>query len=157
MAETSRGALRYGFTVQIPSGATLPTTSRTAPPLCAARLHDHVGDEPRKPEQDSPVEQPAGAGRLRAAATSKHHGALAPGQITTPGYDGWPLVLLRLAEVDVGRLGEIVTEPWRTRSPASPARPTALPGAERGRARPGHQKTGWRLRSLGPAGNLMRP
>ncbi len=39
---------------------------------------------------------------------------------TAPGYDGWPLVMLRLDE----------------------------PGDA------GHQKTGWRLRSVGPAGNL---
>ncbi len=37
---------------------------------------------------------------------------------TTPGYDGWPLVMLRLAEVDVGRLGELVTDAWRMRAPA---------------------------------------
>jgi hypothetical protein len=27
---------------------------------------------------------------------------------TTPGYDGWPLVMLRLAEVDLERLRELV-------------------------------------------------
>ena len=36
---------------------------------------------------------------------------------TAPGYDGWPLVLLRLAEVDVGRLAELVTDVWRMRGP----------------------------------------
>jgi hypothetical protein len=36
---------------------------------------------------------------------------------TAPGYDGWPLVLLRLAEVDVGRLAELVTDAWRMRAP----------------------------------------
>jgi hypothetical protein len=43
--------------------------------------------------------------------------APAPGQITRPGYHGWPLVMAWLAGVDVGRLGELVTEPWRMRSP----------------------------------------
>ena len=38
---------------------------------------------------------------------------------TTPGYDGWPLVMLRLAEVDVGRLTELVTDAWRMRAPAT--------------------------------------
>jgi hypothetical protein len=38
---------------------------------------------------------------------------------TTPGYDGWPLVMLRLAEVDVGRLTELVTDAWRMRAPAA--------------------------------------
>ena len=33
---------------------------------------------------------------------------------TTPGYDGWPLVMLRLAEVDAGRLAELVTDAWLT-------------------------------------------
>jgi len=36
---------------------------------------------------------------------------------TTPGYDGWPLVMLRLAEVDAGRLAELVTDAWRMRGP----------------------------------------
>lgn len=34
---------------------------------------------------------------------------------TTMGYDGVPLVLLRLAEVDVARLEELVTDAWRMR------------------------------------------
>ena len=37
---------------------------------------------------------------------------------TTSGYDGWPLVMLRLAEVDAGRLAELVTDAWRMRAPA---------------------------------------
>jgi hypothetical protein len=36
---------------------------------------------------------------------------------TTPGYDGWPLVMLRLAEVDVERLSELVLDAWRMRAP----------------------------------------
>jgi len=36
---------------------------------------------------------------------------------TTPGYDGLPLVMLRLAQVDVQRLGELVADAWRTRAP----------------------------------------
>ncbi|EIV92677.1 MmcQ/YjbR family DNA-binding protein [Frankia sp. QA3] len=36
---------------------------------------------------------------------------------TTPGYDGWPLVMVRLAEVAVERLGELVTDAWRMRAP----------------------------------------
>ncbi|TMM34083.1 MAG: hypothetical protein E6F99_22595 [Actinobacteria bacterium] len=36
---------------------------------------------------------------------------------TTPGYDGLPLVMLRLAEVDVERLRELVTDAWRMRAP----------------------------------------
>jgi hypothetical protein len=39
-----------------------------------------------------------------------------------PGYDGWPLVMLRLAEVDVARLTELVTDAWRMRAPAELAR-----------------------------------
>jgi hypothetical protein len=38
---------------------------------------------------------------------------------TTPAYDGWPLVMLRLAEVDAGRLTELVTDAWRMRAPAA--------------------------------------
>ena len=37
---------------------------------------------------------------------------------TTPGYDGWPLVMLRLPEVGVDRLAELVTDAWRMRAPA---------------------------------------
>ena len=36
---------------------------------------------------------------------------------TTPSYDGLPLVMLRLAEVDVERLRELVTDAWRMRAP----------------------------------------
>jgi hypothetical protein len=36
---------------------------------------------------------------------------------TTPGYDGWPLVMLRLSQVDVGRLRELVLDAWRMRAP----------------------------------------
>jgi hypothetical protein len=35
---------------------------------------------------------------------------------TTPGYDGWPLVMLRLAEVDAQRLTELVTDAWQMRA-----------------------------------------
>ena len=36
---------------------------------------------------------------------------------TTPAYDGLPLVMLRLAEVDIERLRELVTDAWRMRAP----------------------------------------
>ena len=35
---------------------------------------------------------------------------------TTPGYDGWPLVMVRLDEVDVKRLEELITDAWRMRT-----------------------------------------
>jgi hypothetical protein len=35
---------------------------------------------------------------------------------TTPAYDGWPLVMLRLAEVDLERLEELVTDAWQMRA-----------------------------------------
>jgi hypothetical protein len=34
---------------------------------------------------------------------------------TAPGYEPWPLVLLRLDRVDVTRLEELVTDAWRLR------------------------------------------
>jgi hypothetical protein len=37
----------------------------------------------------------------------------------TPGYDGWPLVLVRLEAVDGDRLTELVTDAWRMRAPAT--------------------------------------
>ncbi len=37
---------------------------------------------------------------------------------STPGYDGFPLVMLRLAEVDVERLRELITYALRMRAPA---------------------------------------
>jgi hypothetical protein len=36
---------------------------------------------------------------------------------TTPGYDGLPFVMLRLAQVDVERLRELVVDAWRMRAP----------------------------------------
>jgi hypothetical protein len=38
---------------------------------------------------------------------------------TSRGYDGWPLVMLRLDAVDVDRLTELVTDAWRMRAPES--------------------------------------
>jgi hypothetical protein len=38
---------------------------------------------------------------------------------TAPGYDGWPLVMLRLVRVDVARLKELVTDAWRMRAPGA--------------------------------------
>jgi hypothetical protein len=36
---------------------------------------------------------------------------------TAPGYDGLPLVMLRLAEVKLARLKELVSDAWRMRAP----------------------------------------
>jgi hypothetical protein len=38
---------------------------------------------------------------------------------TNRGYDGWPLVMVRLDAVDVDRLAELVTDAWRMRAPES--------------------------------------
>ena len=40
---------------------------------------------------------------------------------TAPGYDGWPLVMLRLDAVGLARLAELVTDAWRMRAPDMPA------------------------------------
>jgi hypothetical protein len=40
---------------------------------------------------------------------------------TAPGYDGWPLVMLRLEQVGAERLEELVTDAWRMRAPADMA------------------------------------
>jgi hypothetical protein len=37
---------------------------------------------------------------------------------TTRGYDGWPLIMLRLEQVDARRLRELVGDAWRMRAPA---------------------------------------
>jgi hypothetical protein len=37
---------------------------------------------------------------------------------TTPAYDGHPLVMVRLATIDLERLTELVTDAWRMRAPA---------------------------------------
>ena len=36
---------------------------------------------------------------------------------TTPAYDGFPLVMLRLDEVDADRLAELITDAWHMRAP----------------------------------------
>lgn len=38
---------------------------------------------------------------------------------TAPGYEGWPLVMVRLAKVDASRLAELITDAWRMRAPDS--------------------------------------
>ena len=47
---------------------------------------------------------------------------------TTPGYDGWPLIMLRLPEVGVERLTELVTDAWRMRAPRELAADLDDPG-----------------------------
>jgi hypothetical protein len=49
---------------------------------------------------------------------------------TTRGYDGWPLVMLRLPAVGTGRLRDLVTDAWRMRAPALAAE--LSPPRERG-------------------------
>ena len=39
---------------------------------------------------------------------------------TAPGYEPWPLVMLRLERVDVTRLEELITDAWRMRQEAGP-------------------------------------
>ena len=46
---------------------------------------------------------------------------------TTAGYDGWPLVMLRLAAVDVVRLKELVADAWRMRAPDLVELPETIP------------------------------
>jgi len=35
---------------------------------------------------------------------------------TVPSYNGWPLVMLRLDQVDVARLEELITDAWQMRT-----------------------------------------
>ena len=52
---------------------------------------------------------------------------------TTPAYDGLPLVLLRLPQVNAERLAELVVDAWRMRAPGGPGGPAeALDGREPG-------------------------
>ena len=55
---------------------------------------------------------------------------------TTPGYDGLPLVMLRLEAVDIERLDELVTDAWRMRAPDSligdPAEAEDMSSADQG-------------------------
>ena len=60
---------------------------------------------------------------------------------TTPGYDGWPLVMVRLAEVTVERLRELVTDAWRMRAPDAIVGDLDPPGELSG-ADPGRNKAG---------------
>ena len=71
---------------------------------------------------------------------------------TTPGYDGWPLVMVRLAEVDVERLAELVTDAWRMRAPAALAGEFGGPVASRVRhaAEPGCHSISSPGRRTGP-------
>jgi len=38
---------------------------------------------------------------------------------TTPHYDGYPMVLVRLEKIDLKRAKELIEESWRLRAPAS--------------------------------------
>jgi hypothetical protein len=54
---------------------------------------------------------------------------------TTPGYDGWPLVMLRLDKVKLRRLRELVTDAWRMRAPGDLVADLDRPTARKSRAR----------------------
>lgn len=41
---------------------------------------------------------------------------------TTPHYDGYPMVLVRLDAVDIPELTELLTDAWRLRAPKSDVR-----------------------------------
>jgi len=49
---------------------------------------------------------------------------------TAPGYGGWPLVMVRLAEVGHGRLAELVTDVWRMRAPEALAADFEVTGSD---------------------------
>jgi hypothetical protein len=54
---------------------------------------------------------------------------------TTPAYDGLPLVMLRLAQVDIKRLRELVSDAWRMRAPEALVRAFDEKPPRRGKAR----------------------
>jgi hypothetical protein len=54
---------------------------------------------------------------------------------TTSGYDGWPLVMLRLDQVKLRRLRELVTDAWRMRAPEDLVSDLDRATARRSRAR----------------------
>ena len=56
---------------------------------------------------------------------------------TTRAYDGWPLVMLRLAEVGVERLTELITDAWRMRAPRTSATAPPARGGGAGRSSAG--------------------
>ena len=41
---------------------------------------------------------------------------------TAPGYEAWPLVLVRLEKVDVNRLEELITDAWQMRRETATSR-----------------------------------
>ena len=53
----------------------------------------------------------------QARPTSRHFAARAGGPLHHAGYDGSPLVMLRLAQVNPARPKELVTDAWRMRDP----------------------------------------
>jgi hypothetical protein len=48
---------------------------------------------------------------------------------THRGYDGWPLVMLRLEYVDGRRLRELLVDAWRMRAPADLVRDPGVDGS----------------------------
>lgn len=41
---------------------------------------------------------------------------------TTPHFDGYPAILVRLAEIDVPELGELITDAWLAQAPRTAAK-----------------------------------
>jgi hypothetical protein len=55
---------------------------------------------------------------------------------TAPGYDGWPLVMVRLAELGPARLAELITDAWHMRAPEAVAAQFEEAQFEEARTRP---------------------
>ena len=49
--------------------------------------------------------------------------------LTTPHYDGQPIVLVRLSEIDLDEARELITESWRLRAPVTLVRSFDADGA----------------------------
>jgi len=83
-------------------------------PLRRADL-EHLGDR-------APAEAPLGAWVPDLGVKEALLGAQPDVYFTTPHFDGYPMVLVRLGALERGELEELVVEAWLTRAPRTLAR-----------------------------------
>jgi hypothetical protein len=108
--------------------ANLPDTSEPTPRSWRVRKKPMVWERPLRKADYAALGDDAPDGDILGARVADEGVKFAliaddPGvYFTTPHFDGYPMVLVRLAEIGVPELTELITEAWLAQAPTSLAK-----------------------------------
>ena len=108
--------------------ADLPETAEPAPRNWRVRKKLIVWERPLRKADHEALGSDAPHGDILGARVADEGVKLAliaddPGvYFTTPHFDGYPMVLVRLAEIDVAELTELITDAWLAQAPKTLAK-----------------------------------